>query len=126
MDPAAGLKVCYSVEQDRGKLAPQDLQVAAHCPALEKPFRECCMPLSCFLHPVCLALLACNRSSAADVGPWPEKHFQEACSVLVWQVASLEGAGHYPYIEQPQRFMQKLLEQLRPYLQNGKGIDISA
>lgn len=57
MDPLSGLRVCQSVEQDRGKLSPADLQLD-----------------------------------------------------------SLSGAGHYPFLEQPQKFVDRLLAQLQRYL----------
>ncbi|KAK9813732.1 hypothetical protein WJX73_005841 [Symbiochloris irregularis] len=60
MDPAAGLRVCHNVEEERGKLGPADLQVE-----------------------------------------------------------SLADAGHYPFLEQPQKFITALLGQLKTYLQPG-------
>ena len=44
------------------------------------------------------------------------------CVNHVPQVESLADAGHYPFLEQPQKFITALLGQLRTYLQPGSDL----
>ena len=125
MDPKSGQEACAFTEATRGQLSPEDLKVGCQ-PVQAAAGGSACRAAHAALQSlwavrpkVCGGLSMKLRSLPSHRLFWPRhcnQHQRLSEGLLHLQVAVVPTSGHYPFIEAPVVFMEKLKEQLRKYI----------